>query len=111
GKLISGNGKQFLGSPGPRFSRVCVALKLIQFVYGLLASRNCIGYFAQACSRAASRTNEAIRQVRDDLKALQSVGHIVGEVLKQLTEDKFIVKATNGPRYVGLLSFNWIRPS
>ena len=25
---------------------------------------------------------------------------IVGEVLKQLTEDKFIVKATNGPRYV-----------
>jgi len=31
---------------------------------------------------------------------LQSVGQIVGEVLKQLTEDKFIVKATNGPRYV-----------
>ncbi|KAM7330794.1 hypothetical protein ACRRTK_009983 [Alexandromys fortis] len=25
---------------------------------------------------------------------------IVGEVLKQLTEEKFIVKATNGPRYV-----------
>ncbi|XP_067940011.1 26S proteasome regulatory subunit 10B [Watersipora subatra] len=36
----------------------------------------------------------------DDLKALQSVGQIVGEVLRQLTEDKFIVKATNGPRYV-----------
>jgi len=36
----------------------------------------------------------------NDLKALQSVGQIVGEVLKQLTEDKFIVKATNGPRYV-----------
>merc|ERR1711970_1269071 len=35
-----------------------------------------------------------------DLKALQSVGQIVGEVLKQLTEEKFIVKATNGPRYV-----------
>merc|ERR1712150_33602 len=32
----------------------------------------------------------------NDLKALQSVG----EVLKQLTEEKFIVKATNGPRYV-----------
>merc|ERR1711931_460704 len=30
----------------------------------------------------------------------QSVGQIVGEVLKQLTEEKFIVKATNGPRYV-----------
>ncbi|KAH0514872.1 26S protease regulatory subunit 10B [Microtus ochrogaster] len=36
----------------------------------------------------------------NDLKALQSVGQIVGEVLKQLTEEKFIVKATNGPRYV-----------
>lgn len=34
----------------------------------------------------------------NDLKALQSVGQIVGEVLRQLTEDKFIVKATNGPR-------------
>jgi len=36
----------------------------------------------------------------NDLKALQSVGQIVGEVLKQLTDEKFIVKATNGPRYV-----------
>merc|ERR1719369_1327763 len=36
----------------------------------------------------------------NDLKALQSVGQIVGEDLKQLTEEKFIVKATNGPRYV-----------
>lgn len=36
----------------------------------------------------------------DHLKALQSVGQIIGEVLKQLDEDKFIVKASNGPRYV-----------
>jgi len=36
----------------------------------------------------------------DDLKAVQSVGQIVGEVLKQLTDDHFIIKATNGPRYV-----------
>ncbi|XP_052496959.1 LOW QUALITY PROTEIN: 26S proteasome regulatory subunit 10B-like [Budorcas taxicolor] len=35
-----------------------------------------------------------------DLKAVQSVGQIVGEVLKQLTEEKFIVKSTNRPRYV-----------
>lgn len=28
------------------------------------------------------------------------LSQIVGEVLKQLTEEKFIVKATNGPRYV-----------
>merc|ERR1711879_135597 len=36
----------------------------------------------------------------DDLKALQSVGQIIGEVLKDLGQEKFIVKATNGPRYV-----------
>merc|ERR1719219_2510283 len=40
------------------------------------------------------------KQSEDNLKALQSVGQIVGEVLKQLTEEKYIVKATNGPRYV-----------
>ena len=57
-----------------------------------------------------SRLREIREQTKDlskqfeksenDLKALQSVGQIVGEVLKQLTPDKFIVKATNGPRYV-----------
>jgi 26S proteasome regulatory subunit T4 len=36
----------------------------------------------------------------DDLKALQSVGQIVGEVLRHLGEDKYIVKASSGPRYV-----------
>ena len=30
----------------------------------------------------------------------KSVGQIIGEVLKQLSEDKFIVKASSGPRYV-----------
>ncbi|XP_065895583.1 26S proteasome regulatory subunit 10B-like [Dysidea avara] len=40
-------------------------------------------------------------QSEEDLKSLQSgVGQIVGEVLRQLSEDKFIVKASNGPRYV-----------
>ncbi|KAJ2355313.1 26S proteasome subunit rpt4 [Coemansia erecta] len=36
----------------------------------------------------------------DDLKALQSAGQIIGEVFKQLDADRFIVKATTGPRYV-----------
>lgn len=36
----------------------------------------------------------------DDLKALQSVGQIIGEVLKKLSEEKYIVKASSGPRYV-----------
>ncbi|KAL7751158.1 26S proteasome subunit rpt4 [Sorochytrium milnesiophthora] len=39
-------------------------------------------------------------KTEDDMKALQSVGQIIGEMLKQLDEDKFIVKASSGPRYV-----------
>ncbi|KAI9190085.1 26S proteasome subunit rpt4 [Blastocladiella emersonii ATCC 22665] len=39
-------------------------------------------------------------KTEDDIKALQTVGQIIGEVLKQLDEDKFIVKASSGPRYV-----------
>eukprot|EP01045_Picozoa_sp_COSAG04_P000505 COSAG04_NODE_12_length_42844_cov_6.769213_9_plen_170_part_00 len=39
-------------------------------------------------------------KTEDDLKALQSVGQIIGEVLKQLDEERYIVKASSGPRYV-----------
>uniref|UniRef100_A0A7S3NMS8 AAA+ ATPase domain-containing protein n=1 Tax=Aureoumbra lagunensis TaxID=44058 RepID=A0A7S3NMS8_9STRA len=34
------------------------------------------------------------------LQALQSVGQIIGDVLKNLDGEKFIVKASSGPRYV-----------
>ncbi|KAL9645545.1 hypothetical protein ABK040_000609 [Willaertia magna] len=39
-------------------------------------------------------------KTEDDLKSLQSVGQIIGEVLKQLDEERFIIKASSGPRYV-----------
>lgn len=34
------------------------------------------------------------------IDALQSVGQMVGEVLKQLEDDKYIVKTSQGPRYI-----------
>uniref|UniRef100_A0A0K0DLV8 AAA domain-containing protein n=1 Tax=Angiostrongylus cantonensis TaxID=6313 RepID=A0A0K0DLV8_ANGCA len=43
---------------------------------------------------------KALEKSENDIKSLHSVGQIIGEVLKQLAEEKFIVKATNGPRYV-----------
>lgn len=43
---------------------------------------------------------KAYQRSEDDLKALQSIGQIIGEVLKDLGEDRFIVKASSGPRYV-----------
>jgi len=36
----------------------------------------------------------------EDLKALQSIGRIIGEVLRHHEQDKYIVKASSGPRYV-----------
>uniref|UniRef100_A0A0G4FS42 AAA+ ATPase domain-containing protein n=1 Tax=Chromera velia CCMP2878 TaxID=1169474 RepID=A0A0G4FS42_9ALVE len=39
-------------------------------------------------------------KTEDDQKALQSVGQIIGEVLRQLDAERFIVKASSGPRYV-----------
>jgi len=39
-------------------------------------------------------------KTEDDLSALQSVGQIIGDVLKRLDRERFIVKASSGPRYV-----------
>ena len=40
------------------------------------------------------------RKSEEDIKALQSIGQIIAEVLKHLGGDKYIVKASNGPRYI-----------
>lgn len=40
------------------------------------------------------------QKTEDDLNALQSVGQIIGDVLKRLDMERFIVKASSGPRYV-----------
>eukprot|EP01053_Blabericola_migrator_P004943 Blabericola_migrator_1__4942@NODE_2577_length_2583_cov_141_400636_g1614_i0_p1_GENE_NODE_2577_length_2583_cov_141_400636_g1614_i0NODE_2577_length_2583_cov_141_400636_g1614_i0_p1_ORF_typecomplete_len397_score101_49AAA/PF00004_29/2_2e41Prot_ATP_ID_OB/PF16450_5/2_6e16Prot_ATP_ID_OB/PF16450_5/1_1e03AAA_lid_3/PF17862_1/1_8e14RuvB_N/PF05496_12/9_9e11AAA_2/PF07724_14/2_3e03AAA_2/PF07724_14/4_6e09AAA_5/PF07728_14/1_1e07Sigma54_activat/PF00158_26/1_8e06Prot_ATP_OB_N/PF17758_1/1e05AAA_22/PF13401_6/2_5e05Is len=44
--------------------------------------------------------NVELDKTEEDLKSLQSVGQMVGEVLKELVPEKFIVKASSGPRYV-----------
>lgn len=41
-----------------------------------------------------------VDKTEDDLKAVQNAGQMIAEVLKQLDADRFIVKASNGPRYV-----------
>mmetsp|Transcript_7733 Transcript_7733/g.15550 ORF Transcript_7733/g.15550 Transcript_7733/m.15550 type:complete len:422 (+) Transcript_7733:44-1309(+) len=46
------------------------------------------------------RMDRDYEKTEDDLKALQSVGQIIGEVLRQLDEERFIVKSSSGPRYV-----------
>lgn len=50
--------------------------------------------------KAILQSKKAFEKSEEDLKALQSVGQIIGEVLQQLDEDRFIVKASSGPRWV-----------
>mmetsp|Transcript_8176 Transcript_8176/g.8934 ORF Transcript_8176/g.8934 Transcript_8176/m.8934 type:complete len:391 (+) Transcript_8176:69-1241(+) len=39
-------------------------------------------------------------RTEEDLRAIQSVGMLIGDVLKRMDDDRFIVKASSGPRYV-----------
>ncbi|KAJ1928290.1 26S proteasome subunit rpt4 [Tieghemiomyces parasiticus] len=39
-------------------------------------------------------------KTEDDMKALQSAGQIIAEIFKQLDEERFLVKASSGPRYI-----------
>ena len=59
------------------------------------------------CPRSVKGKKDALKVLRrkyakteDDIKALQTTGQLIGEVLKQLDADKFIVKSSHGPRYV-----------
>ena len=49
--------------------------------------------------------NNQYEKSENDLKALQSVGQIVGEVLRQLTEEKFIVKVRKCFKFFEILNF------
>ena len=46
------------------------------------------------------QTNKQFLKSEKDVKSLQTIGHIVGEVLKKINDEKFIVKSSQGPRYV-----------
>ena len=52
---------------------------------------------------ARASTKDLVKEFEDTenaLNALQSVGQIIGDVLRRLDEERFIVKASSGPRYV-----------
>lgn len=46
------------------------------------------------------QTTKRYLKSENDMKALQTVGQNIGEVLKKINDEKFIVKTTHGPRYV-----------
>ncbi|KAI5181027.1 26S proteasome regulatory subunit T4 [Nematocida sp. AWRm80] len=51
-------------------------------------------------SNALKDQENEFKKTEKDIDALQSVGQMVGEVLKQLDNERFIVKTSQGPRYI-----------
>jgi len=54
----------------------------------------------RAVREEMKKSERDFNKTEDDLKALQSCGQIIGEVLRRLDEDRVIIKASSGPRYV-----------
>ncbi len=46
------------------------------------------------------QTEKSYDKSEHDLKALQTVGQNIGEILKELNPEKYIIKTSHGPRYV-----------
>lgn len=70
--------------------------------------RACVRLADWACRVVLCRADRTqLMELRDEfelteqhIKALQSVGQMIGEVLRRLDADRYIVKASSGPRYV-----------
>ncbi|CAL5415828.1 unnamed protein product [Camellia sinensis] len=55
---------------------------------------------ARTVRESLRASKKEFNKTEDDLKSLQSVGQIIGEVLRPLDNERLIVKASSGPRYV-----------
>ncbi|CAN1320175.1 26S proteasome regulatory subunit S10B homolog B [Linum perenne] len=55
---------------------------------------------SRAGKESLRASKKEFAKTEDDLKSLQSVGQIIGEVLRPLDNERMIVKASSGPRYV-----------
>mmetsp|Transcript_33969 Transcript_33969/g.107933 ORF Transcript_33969/g.107933 Transcript_33969/m.107933 type:complete len:399 (+) Transcript_33969:149-1345(+) len=72
---------------------------LVEYRKKLLAHKE-LDAKVRSLRQALKDSKKEYDKTEDDLKALQSVGQIIGEVLRQLDEERLIVKASSGPRYV-----------
>lgn len=46
------------------------------------------------------QVNKEFNKSERDLKAMQTIGQNIGEILQEITTEKYIVKTSHGPRYV-----------
>lgn len=73
---------------------------LVARYVGKKIEHNEIEQRAATVKEALHKAKYEFKVTEDGLKALQNVGMIIGEVLKQIDNEKYIVKASSGPRYV-----------
>lgn len=78
---------------------------LNQFKKKVLEHRRCEDQLKQR-RKTIQDLEKEYDKTEQDIKALQSIGQLVGEVMKELSDEKYIVKASSGPRYiVGIRNF------
>lgn len=69
----------------------------------LLRFMNILHMFIISVKKLRQDVKDLVKEynrTEEDLKAIQSVGMLIGDVLKQMDDERFIVKASSGPRYV-----------
>lgn len=74
--------------------------KLYEEYYRSLLNHQSVSEALKSERQLLKQTNKQYTKSENDVKALQTVGQNIGEILKKINDEKFIVKTTHGPRYV-----------
>lgn len=74
--------------------------KIYEEYYNTLMNHEAVAEALRNERLVLQQTNRQHEKSENDLKALQTVGQNIGEVLKRINDEKYIVKTSHGPRYV-----------
>ena len=74
--------------------------KIYEEYYKALINHEAVSEGLKTERNLLKQTNKQYTKSENDMKALQTVGQNIGEVLKHINDEKYIVKTSHGPRYV-----------
>lgn len=76
------------------------AEKIYEEYYKALLNHEAVSETLRVERNMLKQTTKRYNKSEDDIRALQIVGQNIGEVLKRIDDEKYIVKTSHGPRYV-----------
>lgn len=75
-------------------------LKIYTNLHSAITDNNKHLSLLQEYRKKLDEINDEFTRTERQMKAMSTVGQLVGEVLKKVNDEKFIVKTSQGPRYV-----------